>query len=201
VEQLLESYGLPGRDTCLIAHCSDIGIWHSEDSAWNRVPSWRPPFGTGHAAIYRGFAVEKLRTVLTTGLDVPSGAAFFATPYADKAWEYPGSPREIAMMLVLDASQAAPSFVAVPPGGGVPVDTAAYPTVYRDGDWTIHSRFVRPRGTGCFLDEQMYGHWIPGDARAALLGVVIGGPRAAVMDVLHGLAGAGAGSALISVVE
>jgi len=37
----------------------------------------------------------------------------------------------------------------------------------------------------------MYGHWIPGDARDALIAIVLGGPRAAIRARLGDLRGGG----------
>lgn len=185
-----ERRGLPDRrDTKLVAQSADVGIWYTESSAKSDVPKWLPPFGDGRG-LYRGFDVRKLQAVLETGLDVPAGAAFFASGYRDKAWEYP-LMREIAAMLVLDQTRCEKSYVLE--RSGAPTDAGAdpnlYPEEYGEGGWTVRTRFDRPHGTRTFLDEQMYGHWIPGDARTALLGVVIGGPYAAVRELLSALPG------------
>ncbi len=185
VVEMGESRGLRSRDSVLIARSCGVGIWHSEKCASNEVPWWRPPFGDCHA-IYRGFEREKLGAVLSTGLDVQPQAAFFPTRYADKAWEYPLG-RDIATMLVLDESQAEKSYVTEPSGhsGTWMPDKTLYPHDYWHGTRQIHTRFDAGHRIPHFAYEDMYGYWVPGDARAALLGVVIGGPRAAVLQFLQ----------------
>ncbi|MCX2715272.1 hypothetical protein [Mycolicibacterium sp. J2] len=185
-----ERRGLPDRrDTKLVAQSADIGIWYTESSAKRDVPKWLPPFGDGRG-LYRGFDVRKLQAVLETGLDVPAGAAFFASGYRDKAWEYP-LMREIAAMLVLDHTRCEKSYVLERSGAtsAAGADLNLYPEAYGESGWTVRTRFERRHGTRTFLDEQMYGHWIPGDARAALLGVVVGGPYSMVRELLSELAG------------
>lgn len=186
-----ERHGLPGRrDTKLLAQSADVGIWYTQSSSKCDVPTWLPPFGDGRA-VYRGFDVRKLQAVLETGLDVPAGAAFFATCWPDKAWEYP-LMREIAAMLVLDQTRCEKSYVLERSDetSAARADVNLYPEEYgAGGGWTVRTRFEREHGTRTFLNEQMYGHWIPGDARAALLGVVIGGPYSAVRELLSELMG------------
>lgn len=94
-------------------------------------------------------------------------------------------------MLVLDSTQAKPSYVCKPSGSDDVwrPDKSLYPNEYVDGGRRVHTRFDSDRGTRCFQDEQMYGHWIPGDARDALIAIVLGGPRAAIharLQVLQG---------------
>lgn len=183
-----ERRGLPDRrDTKLIAQSADVGIWCTESSSKSDVPKWVPPFGDGRA-LYRGFDVRHLQAVLETGLDVPAGAAFFASGYREKAWEYP-LMREVAAMLVLDETRCERSYVLERSGAtsASDADHNPYPVEYDDGGWTVRTRFEHGYGTRTFLDEQMYGYWIPGDARAALLGVVIGGPYSAVRELLSAL--------------
>lgn len=186
VEQERIRRGLPGRQDCeLIARSATVSIWHTDKVASDDVPRWVPPFQPGTPRLYRGFAHKALRTVLETGLDVPEHAAFFATNHRDKAWEYP-TGRAYPALLVLDESKTARSFVCKPADAGadwVP-DTAVYPRRYLDGSSEVHSRFESGHGTYCFLDETMYGYWVPGDARTALIAVVLGGPRRAVLQLL-----------------
>jgi len=179
------------RDCTLIARSGGVAIWHTHKSAARDVPLWLPPFGwEAPLGLYRGFGADALGDVLEHGLDVPPGSAFFATGHADKAWEYPPA-RSIAAMLVLDSTQAKPSYVCKPSGSDDVwrPDKSLYPNEYVDGGRRVHTRFDSDRGTRCFQDEQMYGHWIPGDARDALIAIVLGGPRAAIharLQVLQG---------------
>jgi hypothetical protein len=187
LEQECLRRGHPGRRDCtLIARTATASIWHTDKVASYDVPHWLPPFASARMrGIYRGFGWEALRTVLETGLDVPEHAAFFATGYADKAWEYP-TGRKYPAMLVLDEQRTARSFICKPAGADddwAP-DTTLYPGHYRDGSAEVHTRFAAGHGTRCFLDETMYGYWVPGDARTALIAVVLGGPAPAVTQLL-----------------
>jgi hypothetical protein len=186
-EQEIMRRGRPDRRDCtLIGRTATASIWHTKNVASYDVPHWLPPFAQAHTrGIYRGFAWDALPTVLETGLDVPERAAFFATPYADKAWEYP-TGRMHPAMLVLDERHAARS------GARKPADatddwapaTTLYPGHYRDGSAEVHTRFAAGHGRRCFLDETMHGYWVPGDARTALIAVILGGPAPAVMQLL-----------------
>lgn len=174
-QDIWEARGLPGRDTKLIARTVDIGIWHTEKCRSHESPEWVPPFGDV-PAVYRGFDIERLPMVLETGLDVPARSAFFATPHCSKAWEYPAG-RQLAAILILDQTCTERSYVAEPLSADPPTrpDPATFHSEYVDEGLMIYTRFERDRGTRTFRYEQMYGYWLPGDARAALLGVVIGG--------------------------
>lgn len=182
----LERRGVPNRrDTVLIGRTADIGIWYTSQARSYEVPHFLPPFGAEKSGLYRGFAVSQLGDVIRTGLDLPSQSAFFATGYPDKAWEYPMG-RTIAAMLVLDLACAEKSYttahlhVPAPPIS----EPKSHRAEYTVGDMTVFTRFAPEHGTRTFADEQMYGHWIPGDARAALLGIVLGGPRHEVVRLL-----------------
>lgn len=179
-----EALGLPsGRDTVLIARSSGIGIWHTEKTAGRDVPSWLPPFGQ-RGAIYRGFRATRLRAVLETGLDAPAQSAFYATDERDKAWQYPVG-RRIPTMLVLDGELVEASYEPEPTHPtGAPGDVNS-PNIYTEGEIRVRTRFDLSRRVP--NDESRYGHWVPGDARAALLGVVIGGPQSTVVPMLQEL--------------
>jgi hypothetical protein len=64
-------------------------------------------------------------------------------------------------------------------------DTQLYPQRYLDGSREIHTRFEVGHGTPRSRDENKYGLWVPGDARDALIAVVLGGPRESVLQGLH----------------
>lgn len=175
-------------DCALIARSATASIWHTENTASNDLPWWRPAFGGRSRAegLYRGFQRQALGTVLQTGLDVPAHAAFFASYFPDKAWEYP-TGRTLPAMLVLDGRKAASSFICKPADAGDDwvADTQLYPRRYFDGSREIHTRFEAGRGTRGFRYESMYGFWVPGDARDALIAVVLGGPRESVLQGLR----------------
>jgi hypothetical protein len=145
--------GLTGTPACaVIARSATASVWHTESTAVNDLPWWRPAFGGSRAeGLYRGFDREALGTVLQTGLDVPAQSSFFASDFPDKAWEYPTGRTQR----------------------------------YLDGSREIHTRFEVGHGTRRFRDENMYGFWVPGDARDALIAVVLGGPRESVLQGLH----------------
>ncbi len=182
----------PAPDSALVARSGGVAIWHTEKFAPRDVPLWLPPFSWDVSmALYRGFSIDKLNNVLEHGLDVPPRCAFFATGHDDKAWEYPCN-RTIAAMLVLDSSQTLPSYARTPAGAddSWQPDKSLYPNTYADDGQLIHTRFEDGRCQH-FLNERMYGHWVPGDARDALIAIVLGGPRAVVNDRLKGLQGRG----------
>ncbi|SKS49974.1 hypothetical protein [Mycobacteroides abscessus] len=185
--EVLESRGACFRDCALIARSAEIGIWHTEKMADNDCPHSLHSL-VDQDPLYRGFAQEELQRVIETGLDVPQQAAFFASSQPDKAWEYP-SGRQMPAILILSRSRTERSFVTRPADAGdtwLP-DKARYPNAYTAGAREIHTRFELGRGTHCFFDEDMYGYWIPEDARDALLGIVIGGPKSDVVELLKGL--------------
>lgn len=178
-------------DSTLVARSDGVAIWHTDKSASHDLPLWLPPFGLEPPVVlYRGFPVDKLHDVLERGLDVPPQCAFFATPYADKAWEYPVG-RNLAAMLVLDAAQAKPSYARKPADADDTwrPDKTLYPNAYIHGETEVHTRFEDDRGPRDYRYEAMYGRWVPGDARAALIAVVLGGPRAVLQERLENLHG------------
>lgn len=126
------------------------------------------------------------------GLIVAPQLAFFASYYPDKAWEYPVG-RSLAAMLILDYELTESSWVTRPDGAGDlwQPDKTKYPNEYRDGDMVVHTRFERDRGSRHFFSESMYGFWVPGNARDALLGIVLGGPQDTMRVLLEGLQGRG----------
>ncbi len=177
-------------DSTLLARSDDVAIWQTEKSGSQDLPRWRPSFGVT-SVLYRGFPIDNLHDVLECGLDVPSQSAFFATAYPDKAWEYPMG-RDLAAMLVLDFDQAERSWTTKPDDADDTwqPDKVNYPNEYADGDTLIHTRFEGsrlPYGS----HESAYGFWVPGNARAALLAVVLGGPQDTMRVLLQSLQGRG----------
>lgn len=175
----------PAQDCFLVARSGKTSIWQTEKTGMCDCPISLPPMKLWRV-LYRGFEESKLSSVLRSGLDVPPQSAFCATEYADKAWEYPPN-RAIATMLVLDPGVTQRSFVTRPAGadGAWIPDRALYPNEYVDDGVVIHTRFTTGHFPACFEDEHMYGHWVPGDARSALLAVVIGGSRPDVLQRLR----------------
>ena len=173
-------------DSTVLTRSSGVAIWQTEKSGSQDLPRWRPPFD-GTSVLYRGFPIDKLHDVLEWGLDVPPQSAFFATAYPDKAWEYPAG-RDLAAMLVLDFDQAERSWTKKPVDAEDTwqPDKVNYPNEYADGDTLIHTRFEGsrlPYGS----HESAYGFWIPGNARAALVAVVLGGPQDTMRVFLESL--------------
>jgi hypothetical protein len=165
--------------------CRDLA--YGEDGKQRRA-WWLPPFGQA-SGLYRGFDLGKLHTVLETGLDVPPQSPFFATYYADKAWEYPVG-RAFAAMLVLDREMAERSFVTTALGADPTstTDGPTYPNEYTDGATRILTRFDVGRGTRTFLDEDMYGHWIP-EMRVQRFAALCSGPTVVDPSASSGVAG------------
>nr|QGW61257.1 hypothetical protein ICEMyc226_00225 [Mycolicibacterium sp.] len=179
-------------DSTLIARSDGVAIWQTEKTSSRDLPRWRPPFGMTPSGLFRGFPIERLHDVLEHGLDVAPQSAFFATRYPDKAWEYPVG-RNLAAMLILDSAQSAPSWVTKPAAAddSWQPDKASYPNEYVDSGRLVHTRFARDRGSRHFTYESMYGFWVPGDARAALLGILLGGPQDTMRVLLESLQGSG----------
>lgn len=173
------------QDCFLLARSGKTSIWHTEKTGMRDCPIDLPPMKLWNV-LYRGFDESKLSAVLQRGLDVPPQSAFCATDYADKAWEYPYR-RRTAMMLVLDPRVTQRSFALKPADAEATwaPDKTLYPNEYMDGAAVVHTRFTPGHFPASFEDENMYGHWVPGNARAALLAVVIGGPRPDVLERLR----------------
>lgn len=187
-----ESRGRPPRDSVLIARHAGVAIWQTEKSATYEDLNWCPPFGSGADVLYRGFAITQLAAVLETGLDVPPQSAFFATSARSYAWEHPHN-RDIAALMVIDRSHTERSFVVTGSAtGGQPsiVDKVTYPHEYVHEGTRVHTRFdhTGERGTRTFTDEERFGFWIPGDAHAALVAVVLGGPQSTILQTLEACA-------------
>lgn len=141
---------------------------------------------------FRGVAFERLATLLETGIDVePTNAPFFSTMSLDKAAEYGGLPTVIA---ALKFSCLADSFRVLDAGNTdeeVRAALEAYPNLLRRDDGTmLCSRFdlEDPRMGAAYEIE--YGRWIPGDAREALLAVLIVAEDAHRDDVINRIADA-----------
>ncbi len=187
IQQLrFDKCGGPKPDCILIARSANTGIWQTDKTASHDSP-WLSP---GRSGINRGFPVEKLEDVLETGLDVPPQSPFYAeSGGASKAWKYPIG-RSTPALLVFERNLTERSYAGNPSDADRPwtPDKTMYANEYTDGTTqVVHTRFPKSRLPGCALDEQMYGFWIPGNARDALLAVVIGGPRSTVVQKLNEL--------------
>lgn len=183
-ELRFEKFGGPKPDCALIARSANTGIWQTDKTAVLDCP-WHSP---GSSAINRGFPVEKLEAVLETGLDVPPQEPFYAeSGGTSKAWKYPVG-RSTPALLVLNRNLAERSYATKPSDADKTwtPDRTIYPNEYPDGTTQVHTRFTKSL-TGSAQDEQLYGFWIPGNARDALLAVVIGGPYSTVVQRLKTL--------------
>lgn len=174
-----QSHGVvENRDAVLLTRTATTEIWHTEKTAPGDCPSW-PPGPDDVELVFRGVEVDLLRTVLETGLDLPAQSPFFATEWRKTAWRYPSS-RNIAALLMFDGRLVQRSFVT-----DAAEDTAEdYPYRYVDGGITVHTRLPLTR-CGSLTAERLYGYWIPGDARAALCGVILGGAYCDVVEALY----------------
>ncbi|WP_255785917.1 hypothetical protein [Mycobacteroides abscessus] len=183
-ERYRRGLGGTAPDCALIARSGHTSIWHTEKTASGEHPRDLPPLRA--SVVYRGFHYSNLLSVLQSGLDVPAQAAFWASDYPDKAWQYPVR-RTRPMLLVLDSAATEISYAQRPAGAGESwePDKTRYPHSYQHRGGIVHTRF----GPGClpasFEDEHMYGRWVPGDARQALLAVVMGGPKSDVLQLLR----------------
>src|SRR6266540_17607 len=137
---------------------------------------------------FRGVSIDRLSTVLRTGIDVePTDSIIFADCFGfGKAWEYGGWPK---LILALNPRGLERTYREV--AADLPVDQLAelrkrYPSVLKssDGSRLWLSRFPEnsPRiATGY---ETEYARWIPGDALKVLKALLGFGPRAP--ELLHG---------------
>lgn len=187
--EFLADQGRLGREIDLhpIATSGATTIWHTESVAACHPPQDTPVDDA--SLLHRGFPVDQLGQVLTTGIDVPDRTPFYAADLG-KAWEFPSSPRSIAAVLVLDRSHTRRSFVPQPPEAE-PSWTPGpdYPHRYHGGDTAVFTRFdpSNEHSPSSYLDEAQYGHWVPGSARKALLHVYLGGSRRTILTILRGL--------------
>ena len=121
----------------------------------------------------RGTAADRLARVLATGVDVePSNAPIWVSSL-DKAMEYGELPK---LLLVFDPEHLDRSFREIDTSDSRRAHLQqTFPTqlVSQDGSKVWLSRLSaddRRIGPGY---EEAYGHWIPGDAREALIAIVI----------------------------
>jgi hypothetical protein len=111
--------------------------------------------------------------VLARGLDVAPTDAPIWVSYIDKAMEYGGLPK---LLLVLDPMQLDRTFREIPVGDARRAALhKTFPTEIQsqDGSRLWLSRLAaddRRLGPGY---EEAYGHWIPGDAKQALIAIVV----------------------------
>jgi hypothetical protein len=135
---------------------------------------------------YRGVELDRLPTILSTGIDVEPSDAVLYVSTLEKALEYGGLPKAV---IVLDPDHLERTWRTLP------ADSAAeeveriqqtYPTKLTSTDgtklWCSRLSEDDPRITTDY--ETAYARWIPGDPLEALQAVFVLGTPAFVEDFL-----------------
>lgn len=124
---------------------------------------------------FRGVSIERLATVLRTGVDVdPTDAPIYVSDL-DKAWEYGGFPK---LVLALDRRSLDRTFRELPSASSADERRAVrktFPTVLEgiDGDTLWFSRLA-PDDPGITKPYEVeYARWIPGDPFEALRAMLV----------------------------
>ncbi len=162
-----------------------------------RVPLWlgvlppdpdshRPPIGEHDLLVlpdfaelrgceFRGVGIDRLPTVLATGIDVtPTDQPIYASSI-DKAWEYGGMPK---VLLALDRRGMERTGHRTPvgaPEGDLAAPRARYPTVLESENgeflWFTRLDASDPRAGSQY--EAAYSWWIPGDPWETLRAIFV----------------------------
>jgi hypothetical protein len=141
---------------------------------------------------YRGVGLDRLATVLTTGIDVePSDSVIFAD-FIDKAWEYGGFPKVI---LALDPGRLERTFREIPadtPQDELDAVRERFPNVLTSADgetlWCSRMSIEDPRIASPY--EWAYAWWIPGDPFEALRAVLLFASEDDTAQILSALSAA-----------
>lgn len=128
---------------------------------------------------FRGLSLDRLDCILETGIDVVPSDAVIYTSTAEKALEYGGDGPRCLVVLRNDRIRPTHKIItADAPAEEIERLRARYPTEVPMPDkgkiyFSRLSRDDRRLGTGY---EHEYASWIPGDAKDALVAVVLVGP-------------------------
>ena len=128
-----------------------------------------------HECEFRGVSCDRMRTVLTQGIDVTPTTSHFYAACPDKALEYGGWPKTL-MALRRDCLKR--TFIELPAGTSneeLAITRQEYPTMIelKDGSGYYFSRLAEDHVKFMTPYEWDYMWWIPGDPRAALKAVYI----------------------------
>lgn len=124
---------------------------------------------------YRSVAYSrrKLVNILLTGIDVEPTTSIFYSGLLTKSIFYGGCPK---IVMLLDSAKLKPTVINL---GKTPnledvmnlSETYPYAKTDRDGNYWLSCNGVEQTRFG--PEEQAYAHWIPGNAREALQGILI----------------------------
>lgn len=158
----------------------NVPIWHMMVSHIEHSPE---DVKAIEASLQKGFVTqeyrsvaysrEKLANILLTGIDVVPTTAIFYSGRLTKALFYGDRPK---IVMMLDLTKLKPTMINL---GKDPTledvynfsGTYPYSTQDRSGNYWVSRNGVERTRFG--PEEHAYGHWIPGDAREALQGVLI----------------------------
>lgn len=160
------------------------------DLAVRLVIDSRPAEGR-HWVTFRGVPIERLRAVLENGVDVsPTDTTIFCADI-EKAFEY-GRPAwgqaGAGLVYALRGSCLERSFRVLPADaspGEIAEVQRTYPHRYDDPHGQL--RFTRLTDQVNPAYEDAYGYWVPGNARDALLAVVLFGQNSEAVKAVSGV--------------
>jgi hypothetical protein len=126
---------------------------------------------------YRAVSLDRLGTILKTGIDVePSDSVIYTGPF-DKAWEYGGWPKVILMLDWQVMEKTSRQVHADTPPGELDVWRKSYPTELRSSDGIPYWLSRLPETSKRIATDYEIAHawWIPGNALEALKAILIFG--------------------------
>lgn len=126
---------------------------------------------------FRSVSIDRLDTVLATGIDVhPTDAVLFANTF-DKAWEYGGFPKVMLALEIKGMSRTWKKRPSDAPEAELDELRKQYPTVVEraDGEELWFSRLPEHDPRVATPYETAHGRWIPGDPFDVLRAILIFG--------------------------
>jgi hypothetical protein len=140
------------------------------------------------ACLFRAVSIDRLGTVLTTGVDVePSDAVVYADSF-EKAWEYGGWPKVVLALSLDKLDRTYRELPADTDAEELALVQQRFPTVLPavDGTTLWCSRLAQDDPCIAKSYEREYAWWIPGDPFEALRAVLLFGPAGEIMTALRG---------------
>ena len=135
---------------------------------------------------FRGINVDRLATVLATGIDVePSDAVIYANSF-DKAWEYGDFPKVVLALRPEALERTYRQIPADTPPEELSVIQERFPTVVPsvDGGHLWCSRLPADDTRVTTPYEAEYAWWVPGNPFAALYSVLVFARHAEDLEAL-----------------
>jgi hypothetical protein len=135
---------------------------------------------------FRGVSIDRLPVIARTGVDVEPADSPIFCDCIEKAWEYPGTghrdtPRAVMAFKGASLARSFQTRSLDASADEIAEVRKSYPHMSEREHDLWFSR-EEPRGY-----EELYGYWIPGDAKDALLAIFLFGETQALDDALHAL--------------